>query len=184
MYRDKTLIPTEALRLCMLGTLAIRTHTYAQLAREVRAFASRIVGPSLDVMGLSIEVLRAEGLVKPVEEKPDPADEILELTDDGREELRMLMITNLRSPVDGNSQLVFALKLRFLHLLSNTDARDQVERMREISETEYARLVDLRQRYGSEPGQFHAWLDLELAQVEDRLEWLATVKPDVKPAGS
>ncbi|MBT3401595.1 MAG: hypothetical protein HN420_16590, partial [Rhodospirillaceae bacterium] len=73
MYRDKTLIPTEALRLCMLGTLAIQPHTYAELAREVRAFASRIVGPSLDVMGLSIEVLRAEGLVQPVMGQPDPS---------------------------------------------------------------------------------------------------------------
>jgi len=177
MYRDKTLIPTEALRLCMLGTLAIQPHTYAELAREVRAFASRIVGPSLDVMGLSIEVLRAEGLVQPVAAQPDPADETLELTDAGREELRALMISNLRSPVDGNSQLIFALKLRFLHLLSDSDAQDQVERMREISETEHARLVDLKQRYGAEPGQFDAWLDLELTQVEDRLDWLATVKP-------
>jgi DNA-binding PadR family transcriptional regulator len=177
MYRDKTLIPTEALRLCMLGTLAVQPHTYAELAREVRAFASRIVGPSLDVMGLSIEVLRAEGLVLPVAEQPDPADETLELTDTGRAELRDLMISNLRSPVDGNSQLIFALKLRFLHLLSDTDADDQIERMREISETEHARLVDLKQRYGAEPGQFDAWLDLELTQVEDRLDWLATVKP-------
>ncbi|MGB0571627.1 MAG: hypothetical protein ACPGQM_06055 [Alphaproteobacteria bacterium] len=177
MYRDKTLIPTEALRLCMLGTLAVRPHTYGELAREVRVFASRIVGPSLDVMGLSIEVLRAEGLVQPTTELADPADETLELTDAGRDELRTLMISNLRSPVDGNSQLVFALKLRFLHLLSDSDAQDQVERMREISETEHARLVDLKHRYGSEPGQFDAWLDLELTQVEDRLDWLATVKP-------
>lgn len=177
MYRDKTLIPTEALRLCMLGSLAIRPHSYADLARETRAFASRIVGPSLDVMGLSIEVLRAEGLVRPVAKLADPADEVLELTDDGRAELRELMVSNLRSPVDGNSQLVFALKLRFLHLLSVRDAEDQIERMREISETERARLADLKQRYGDEPGQFDAWLDLELAQVEDRLEWLARMTP-------
>ena len=177
MYRDKTLIPTEALRLCMLGTLAIQPHTYAELAREVRAFASRIVGPSLDVMGLSIEVLRAEGLVQPVMVQPDPSDDTLELTDTGRAELRDLMISNLRSPVDGNSQLIFALKLRFLHLLTDSDAQDQIERMREISETEHARLVVLKQRYGAEPGQFDAWLDLELTQIEDRLDWLATVKP-------
>lgn len=177
MYRDKTLIPTEALRLCMLGTLASQPHTYADLAREVRTFASRIVGPSLEMMGLSIELLRAEGLVEPETTKPDPADEMLVLTDTGSAELRELMTSNLRSPVDGNSQLVFALKLRFLHLLSDEDAQDQVERMREISETEHARLLDLKQRYGTEPGQFDAWLDLELAQVAARLEWLETVSP-------
>ncbi|MBS27645.1 MAG: hypothetical protein CL566_01785 [Alphaproteobacteria bacterium] len=175
MYRDKTLIPTEALRLCMLGTLAIESHTYAELAREVRAFASRIVGPSLDLMGLSIEMLRAEGLVRPISQADDPADEMLELTDTGRAELRELMVSNVRTPVDGNSQLVFALKLRFMHLLEPADAGNQVDRMREISETERARLLDLKQRYGSEPGKFDAWLDLELAQVEDRLKWLETV---------
>jgi DNA-binding PadR family transcriptional regulator len=175
MYRDKTLIPTEALRLCMLGTLAVRPHTYAELSREVRAFASRIVGPSLDMMGLSIEVLRAEGLVTPTGDGDDPADDVLELTDAGRAELRDLMISNLRSPMDGNSQLVFALKLRFLHLLSDSDARDQVARMREISENERARLTDLRARYGNEPGQFDAWLDIQLAEVEERLSWLGTL---------
>ncbi len=175
MYRDKTLIPSEAIRLCMLGTLALRPHTYADLAREVRAFTSRIAGPSLDMMGSSIEVLRAEGLVAPIEDLPDPVHETLELTDSGRHELRDLLISNLRSPVDGVSQLVFALKLRFLHLLDEEDARDQIERMREISETEHARLLDLKERYGSEPGEFDAWLDLELAQIEDRLHWLKSV---------
>lgn len=175
MYRDKTLIPSEAIRLCMLGTLALRAHTYADLAREVRAFTSRIAGPSLDMMGSSIEVLRAEGLVAPIENLPDPVHETLELTDAGRHELRDLLISNLRSPVDGVSQLVFALKLRFLHLLDEEDARDQIERMREISETEHARLLDLKERYGSEPGEFDAWLDLELAQIEDRLHWLKSV---------
>jgi len=175
MYRDKTLIPSEAIRLCMLGTLALRPHTYADLAREVRAFTSRIAGPSLDMMGSSIEVLRAEGLVAPIEDLPDPVHETLELTDSGRHELRDLLISNLRSPVDGVSQLVFALKLRFLHLLAEEDARDQIERMREISETEHARLLDLKEHYGSEPGEFDAWLDLELAQIEDRLHWLKSV---------
>ena len=179
MYRDKTLIPTEALRLCMLGTLAMQPHSYAGLAREVRTFASRIVGPSLDMMGLAIEVLRTEGLVKPLTSDGNtaPDEEILGLTDAGHDELRELMTSNLRSPVDGNSQLVFALKLRFLHLLTNEDIQDQVERIREISETEHARLLDLKKRYGREPGQFDAWLDLELAQVEARLDWLEKVSP-------
>ena len=97
------------------------------------------------------------------------------MTEAGREELRFLLVSNVRSPVDGVSQLVFALKLRFLHLLLPEDARDQIERMREISETERARLIDLKRRYGTEPGEFDAWLDLELAQIDDRLHWLKSV---------
>ena len=175
MYRDKTLIPSEAIRLCMLGTLALRPYTYAELSREVRAFTSRIAGPSLDMMGSSIELLRAEGLVAPAIDMSETAEEILELTKTGEKELRFLLVSNVRSPVDGVSQLVFALKLRFLHLLSPEDSRDQIERMREISETERARLLDLKKRYGTEPGEFDAWLDLELTQIEDRLDWLKSV---------
>jgi len=113
--------------------------------------------------------------VAPVADLADPADETLALTETGKDELRLLLVSNVRSPVDGVSQLVFALKLRFLHLLSDEDSRDQIERMREISETERARLIDLKQRYGTEPGEFDAWLDLELGQIEDRLSWLETV---------
>ena len=178
MYRDNSLIPTEALRLCTLGTLAVQPQTYENLAREVRKFASRIVGPSLDIMGLSIEVLIAEGLVRPTIGLPDAADEILELTDVGREVLRELMVSNLRSPVDGNSQLVFALKLRFLHLLSDAEAESQIERMREISENEQARLIDLKAQYGAEPGKFDGWLELELSQVDARLKWLDSLSSE------
>src|SRR3546814_15285213 len=91
MYRDKTLIPTEALRLCALGTLALSPLSYSALAREVRAFTSRLSGPSLDMMGTSIEVLRAEGLVAPVagggadgpEDGADGTEAVLGLTAPG-----------------------------------------------------------------------------------------------------
>ena len=62
MYRDKTLIPTEAIRLCALGRVwRAGPKLYADLASEVRNFASRIMGPSLDVLGPSLELLTLEG---------------------------------------------------------------------------------------------------------------------------
>ncbi len=45
MYRDDTLIPSEAVRLCALGILMLGRRRYAGLAREVRHFTSRIAGP-------------------------------------------------------------------------------------------------------------------------------------------
>src|SRR5690606_30537896 len=98
-------------------------------------------------------------------------ESVLALTAPGRAALRELMISNLRTPVDGVSKLVFALKLRFLHLLEAGDARDQIARMLEISETELARLTDLKQRYGGEPGRFSDWLELDMGQVESRIAW-------------
>src|SRR5262245_48552828 len=49
MYKDNSLIPTEAVRLAALGLLTEGPRTYAELADEVRHFSSRIVGPSLDL---------------------------------------------------------------------------------------------------------------------------------------
>ena len=65
MYQDNSLLPREAVRLAALGILANSPRTYAALAAEVRNFASRIAGPSLDLMGTSIELLRHEGLIEP-----------------------------------------------------------------------------------------------------------------------
>ena len=64
MYRDNTLIPSEAIRLLALGILADGETAYAELAGEVRHFTGHIVGPSLDLVGAPIEVLKVEGLVE------------------------------------------------------------------------------------------------------------------------
>src|SRR6185312_8429593 len=62
MFKDQTLLPVEAVRLAALGLLAERSRKYADLATEIRSFIGLAVGPSLDLMGSSIELLRYEGL--------------------------------------------------------------------------------------------------------------------------
>ena len=62
MYKDNSLIPTEAVRLAALGTLQEGPRRYADLAAEVRGFVGHIVGPSLDLIGPPMELLRVEGL--------------------------------------------------------------------------------------------------------------------------
>ena len=64
MYRDNTLIPTEAIRLAALGALIEGEQRYADLAREIRNFVGRIAGPSLDLLGTSLEVMGYEGLAE------------------------------------------------------------------------------------------------------------------------
>src|SRR5687767_4992331 len=65
MYRDNSLMPKEAVRLAALGTLAqAGSLRYADLAGAIRHFTSRIVGPSLDLMGTSLELLRYDGLIE------------------------------------------------------------------------------------------------------------------------
>ena len=66
MFRDNSLIPTEAIRLAALGLLSEGARRYGELAAEIRHFTSRVAGPSLDLMGNSLELLIYEGLVEAV----------------------------------------------------------------------------------------------------------------------
>jgi len=56
-------------------------------------------------------------------------------------------------------------------LLDAEARRDQVDVLIEMSETELARLRDLRADDGGE-GYLRAWLDHDIGQVETRLGWL------------
>ena len=66
MFKDHTLLPAEAVRLAALGLLAEEPRRYGDLATEIRHFIALAVGPSLDLMGSSIELLRYEGLARPL----------------------------------------------------------------------------------------------------------------------
>lgn len=167
MYKDNSLIPTEAVRLAALGLLTEGPRRYAELADEVRHFTSRIVGPSLDLIGPPIEVLRVEGLI----ESGGGGDGHLRITDAGRQELTRLIGANLRGPLGEFNKLVIALKLRFLPLLEPSARRLQAELLAEICERELTRLTDLRRHYDGRSGHLVDWLDHDIAQVRERLDW-------------
>lgn len=169
MYNDNSLLPREAIRLAALGILAGAPMPYAQLAAEVRHFASRIAGPSPELMGTSIELLVCEGLIAHDGEGDDAP---LVLTADGREELDRLLHAGVRAANTDVNKLILALKFRFLHLLPAADRAVQVALTAEACESELARLVDLRAAHADDPGHLAAWLDFEIAQGEDRLAWL------------
>jgi DNA-binding PadR family transcriptional regulator len=176
VYSDRTLIPTEVIRLCALGTLTLAPMTYAELARAVRAFTGRLSGPSLDMMGTSIELLRTEGLIEADTSGEEGAEATLRLTAAGETELRDLLTANLRNTLDDLSRIVFALKLRFLHVLEPAVAREQVDRLIKISNTDKTRRADTKARYGHEPGHFGAWLDADIDRAQDRVAWLTALK--------
>jgi len=174
MYRDKTLIPTEAIRLCALGILSDGPQRYGELAAAVRHFASRVMGPSLDLLGTSIELLRLEGLVEPAEGTGMADNAVLRITELGRAELKSLLKSRVRSPVDDLNKLVLALKLRFLHLLEASEQREQIDLLAEATEGEINRLRDLRAHHGG--GLLAQWLDHDLAQLAARRAWFEALK--------
>lgn len=177
MFADNTLTPKEAVRLCALGTIALsdKPLRYSELAGAIRHFISRITGPSLEIMGTSIELLRYEGLVAAVDGKGMEDDSQLVLTDAGRTELRSLMTAKLRASGNDVNKLITTLKLRFMHLLSPEDQCQQAEVLIETCETELARLVDLRAHHGNDPGLLGEWLDHDIGQMEQNLEWLVAI---------
>lgn len=175
MYRDNTLIPAEAVRLAALGSLVEADKSYADLAREIRFFVARIVGPSLDLLGSSLELLRLEGLIAArdgtaaTDSLPD--DSVLHVTEDGRSAFQALMTSNVRGLTSDLSRLVIALKMRFLPLLAECDRHEQAEILAEACESELARLKDLRGSYGN--GFLAEWLDHEIAEATERRDWFA-----------
>ena len=169
MYRDNTLIPTEAIRLAALGALIESDRRYAFLAREIRGFVSRVAGPSLELLGTSLEVMGYEGLAT-LEDIDGDGGALLRITDEGRRQFVILMTSGVRAPVNDVSKLVIALKMRFLDLLDEDDRLDQIDLMRQMSEGEAARLKDLKQE--NETGGFSSWLTFEIEQLESRISWL------------
>jgi DNA-binding PadR family transcriptional regulator len=183
MYRDNTLIPSEAVRLLALGMLASKPMSYAELAREVRHFTGRIMGPSLDLVGAPLEVLKVEGLVensgdgeRPESEDPEADERLLTVTPEGRAELRRLLGASVRPQISDLNKLIIALKIRFLHLMEPAERRVQAEMLHDICERELARLIDLRAYHCSEPGHLCDWLESEIAQTRARLDWFAGLR--------
>ncbi len=177
MFADNTLTPKEAVRLCALGTLALGPLRYGDLANSIRHFISRITGPSLDVMGQSIELLKYEGLVEAMD---GDGDAMLAITDAGRAELNTLLSANLRSAATEINKLVVALKFRFLHLLDDPEKVSQAELLIDTTESELARLDDLRQHHATDQGYLTNWLDHDIDLLEKRLSWLEDFKARMK----
>jgi len=169
MFSDNTLTPKEAIRLCALGTLALEPMSYAALATSVRHFVSHVIGPSPEVMGHSIELLKYEGLI---ESTGTQGDAPLRVTDAGRAETRLLLTANVRAAATELNKLIIALKFRFLHLLEPSDQYGQADLLVEACEQELARLDDLRQHNAEDGGYLIPWLDHDIGLLEARLAWL------------
>lgn len=171
MFRDNSLIPAEAVRLAALGLLAEAPRRYGDLAMEVRHFTSHVVGPSLDLMGTSLELLRYEGLVEAVDGEGMADNAVLRLSERGAAALQGLLRAQLRAAVGDLNRLALLLKLRFLHHLPAEEQQAQLALMAESLESEQARLAELRRRHTT-PGPFRDWLDHDMALMTERIAWL------------
>lgn len=174
MYRDNSLVPSEAIRLLALGLLADAPRSYAEVAGEVRHFTGRMVGPSLELLASPLELLKVEGLVEPIEGSGE--SEMLRVTETGRSELQRLLAANLRPQVTDVNKLIIALKMRFLHNLALEQQLEQADMLVEIFERELARLTDLRGHAPANGGELPAWLDLEIGATQARLAWFEDLR--------
>ncbi|MEZ5831725.1 MAG: hypothetical protein R3D05_11140 [Dongiaceae bacterium] len=171
MYKDNSLIPSEAVRLAALGLLAKRPRVYADLASDIRHFTARIVGPSLDLLGPSLELLKVEGLIEATDPKAPHDAQTFRLTTDGETELQRLLNANLRGPMGEVNKLIVALKLHFLDLLTPEQRRQQLEMLMEVCDRELIRLTDLRRHHSDTDSALLPWLDHEIEEVQARRAW-------------
>lgn len=175
MFADHTLTPKEAVRVCALGTIAAGPMRYSDLAGSVRHFCSRVMGPSLDLMGTSIELLRYEGLVDAIDGKGMEDDALLAISEAGRRELQGLLTAKLR-PSSDLTKLVITLKFRFLHLLEPKEQVRQVDMLLDVCESELVRIEDLHAASKGEGAALLAWLDHDIKQLRERLAWLEQMR--------
>lgn len=185
MYPDHSLMPKEAIRLAALGLLAEGPRRYGDLAGEVRDFIGHVMGPNLDLMGTSIQMLCVEGLARAGREKKagDPigggvvgADDRIAITEAGLKVLDELLLASIRSPFNDVNKLVLALKMRFFSRLDADQRAQQIALVTAALEVEVARLDALRRQQAEKAGDndaLVAWLDHDLGQLRDSLDWFA-----------
>jgi len=169
VFRDKPLIPAEAIKLAALGFLADGPHRYGDLAAQIRQFTGRIAAPSLDLMGTSLEGLIVEGLAIASEGKGMADNARLSLTPAGHAALTSLLQTRLKAPLGDFMRLALLLKLRFLHHLGSSERETQMAHIAEIVGDEISRLNELRRSEADAPQPYLDWLDADIAQLQGKL---------------
>lgn len=170
MYKDRSLAPTQAVRLAALGFLADGAREYGSLAGLVRQFITRTVSPSIELLGPSIELLRLEGLVAADADAAIETNPVLSITPAGRRAMRDLMCAPARATEGDLNRLVVGLKLRFLDHLDDGDRREVIDGLVEAAERDLERLADLSATGGD--GRLAGWLALDADHLERRLAWL------------
>jgi len=176
MFTDNTLTPKEAVRLCALGILADGPKSYGDLATAVRHFVSHIIGPSLDVMGQSIELLKYEGLVEADGDERSSSDTVMEITGLGRSELHTLLTANIRHGATELNKLIVALKFRFMHILPPADQARQIDLLSDMCESELARLESLQLQHAGDDGLLGEWLEHDIELTTSRIDWLSRLR--------
>ena len=176
MFNDRSLVPGEAVRLLALGALMEQERGYGALATEIRFFTQRIVGPSLDLLGSSLELLCIEGLADHTGSRVEE-DSILKITSQGKTMFEALMGAQLRAPINDVGRLVLLLKLRFLSHLPPAAREEQLELLHDIVTTERARAEELRKEFEGQP--MATWIAFDVRLSDQRLEWLEAALDEV-----
>ena len=154
-----------------LGALIERARSYDDIANEVRSFISRIVGPSLELMGTSIELLKLEGLIETVNDNDKGDSSLLQLSPTGLQELKEYLRSNLKSGGSELNKLVIALKLRFIDILDDDERQDQLLAIRDMYHNEKRRLEDLKNQTTWLTGFLLESIELDLFLVNKKIEW-------------
>ncbi|MFK7866304.1 MAG: hypothetical protein AB8B77_02570 [Alphaproteobacteria bacterium] len=179
MYEDHSLQPSEAVKLLALGLLMEGYGNYGEIAQEIRQFTTKIVGPSLDLLGSSLEILKLEGLADISGDKSvDAAARHITITDQGKSLFKALMGSDLRVPLNDVNRLVLLIKLRFMPYLDQEMLLDQLDLYRELIQKEMAwgRALSNKNQAGNQGSKFlQNWLQLEQDSWQAKLTYIESL---------
>jgi DNA-binding PadR family transcriptional regulator len=177
LYRDRSLVPAEAIRAMALGFLAERPRRYAELVNEIRYYSSNFGALPPDLMGSSIELLHYQGLIEPVEGAGMDDNAIMRIRPEGRADLEQLLQAQIAQGHGDLSRLALRLKLRFLPLLPEPLQREQCALIVAAISAEIDRLRELRARQAEAPAAFLEWIDRDIAGLEAHRAALEPMNP-------
>lgn len=171
-----TAMIASAIRLAALGMLWEGPQRYGDLTATVRQYVTRTLGPTADIMGTPLELLRHQGLIERVAEGAG-GDETLGLTERGRRDLRELMSAPLPGHDPALAGLLVALKLRFLDLLAPERRHELLALIDRHLAGEADRLRNLHAVHALAPageaaGRMARWLGHEAELVQARVRWI------------
>ncbi|THE64693.1 hypothetical protein D8Y22_11285 [Salinadaptatus halalkaliphilus] len=175
----------EQRELAKLGILGVLAETESATIESVHKLLThnfgRYWGASTGILVPTMNQLKTDGYVEQV--SVDGSDVAYRMTDPGRDHLQSLLTATIEDVSDPSSRPVLMIKLGYLHHLSVSAQREEIQQLKDQLRSERENVRSLQDLHATEiddrdaSGYRRELYDLRIRIIDALLEWLATVEP-------